>query len=235
MNSQLQSTLSAFLNSGWQNNQALKVLVDDYVKYHIVLLVFGGMVLLISLVLTMYFWFKFARTAKISRFKWPFEKKVFFSFGLTLTLFSLFFALVFAANLSTVLKPLPGFTSLALSTTVPSDSQTGTELIQWAQSNDKTPPQALQQKVQDRISWQRPKAIICSLLLVIFTVVTVYIWSHLIKRSRMDGAKSTPKDRLLMIAGSGTFALCLLLAIMAVANAQGALAPYVISLLGAGS
>src|SRR6476620_621485 len=105
MNSQLQTTLIDHIQSGWQSNPALRTLIHDYTKYHTVLVIAGGILLLVSLLLTFRFWMQFKRVVKIRRFNWPFEKKVYFAIGSVLTIFSLLFALVWAANLSTALKP----------------------------------------------------------------------------------------------------------------------------------
>lgn len=235
MSSQLQTTLVEHLDSDWQSNPALSTLVHDYTKYHAVLVILGGFGLLVSAILTIYFWRQYKRVPKISRSRWPFEKKIYFAFGTVLTIFSLFFALVWVANLSTSLKPLPGFTSLASSTTVPSDSVTGKAMVNWIQSGSNTIPLVLKEKIQDRINWQRPKSIICGVILTAFVVATIRIWVYLIKKSRDTESKWSLKDRALMFVGGTTFTCCLLLVIMVVANTQGAIGPIAISLLGAGN
>lgn len=234
MSSQLQVTLTEHLNSGWGSNPALRTLIDDYAKYHMVLVVLGGLTLLLSLILAVVFWVRFRKVSKISKFRWPFEKKIYFSFGLILSLFSLFFALLFVANLSTSLKPLPGFRALAESTTVPIDSEVGNALNDWVQSGENTFPPILKQKVQDRIDWQRPKAITCGVLLVIIVAISIRLWSYLINKSKSSELQWSIADRLLMIVGAVTFISCLVLAVMVVANAQGAIGPITISLLGVG-
>lgn len=234
MSSQLQTTLLEHIQSGWQSNPALMTLIHDYMKYHAVLVIVGGAVLLVSLFLAVRFWMRFKKISRIRRFKWPFEKKLYFAFGTSLTLFSLFFTVVWAANLSTTLNPLPGFTSLASTTTVPDDSATGKVLTNWVQSASTTFPPVLEAKVQKRINWQRPKTVICGMLLIVFIVVTVRVWSYLIKQSKTGELECSFKVRALIFIGMVTFASCLLLAVMVVANAQGAIGPIAISLLGIG-
>ena len=234
MGNQLQFTLVQQLNSDWQYNPAVRTLVHDYIKYHTVFLVAGGVMLLLSALLAAYLWVRFRRVASIRRLKWPFEKKVYFMFGSVLTTFSLFFLLIWAANLSTVLNPLPGFSSLASSTSVPSDSTTGRAITGWVASGSAEVPLVLKEKIQERINWQRPKAVICGLLLILFTALTVGLWGSLIKKSRTDKLVWSYGDRALMIIGGVLFVLCLLLSIMTVANAQGAIGPIVMSLLGVG-
>lgn len=234
MNSNLQDTLLVYLQSGWQADPAMRTLVHDYTKYHTVLAIVGVVVLIPLIILTVVFWMKFKKIPRASRFKWSFDKKVFFSFGFVLTFFSLFFALVVAANISTALNPIPGFTSLASNTTTSTNSESGQALNEWVQSGDKNVPPILKQKVKARISWQRPKAIICGILLVLCVVASVQIWRYLIKVRSPPKIKWSIKEIFILIVGIGSVALSLLLIIMLVANTQGAIAPLVISLLGAG-
>jgi len=212
----------------------VKTLVDDYTKYHVVLAVVGGIVLIISVVLAIVFWVKFKKIPKIMRFKWPFDKKVYFSFGLLLTFFSLFFALVVAANISTTLKPIPGFTTLARNTAIASNSDAEKALNNWVQSGDSTIPPILKQKAQERINWQRPKAIICGILLVVFVLISMQLWRYIIKARTTSETKWSKKEVMIFVGGIVSVAITLLLVIMFVANLQGAIAPLTISLLGAG-
>lgn len=198
------------------------------------LAIVGGLILIIFVILTIIFWSKFKSVPKVSRFRWSFDKKVYFSFGLVLTLFSLFFALVVAANISTALKPLPGFTSLASNTSTSSASKTGKALNNWVRSGDSTMPTVLKQKVEDRIQWQRPKAIICGMLLVVFVLVSVRLWRYVLKARTLTDTKWSIKEILAFIGGSLSVAISLLLVVMFAANTQGAIAPIAISLLGAG-
>lgn len=222
------------LNTNWQSNPAIKALIDDYAKYHAVLAIVGSLVLIVILALTVFFWIKFAKIQKIGRFKWPFDKKVYFSFGLLLTIFSLFFALVVAANISTALKPIPGFTTLASSTSTASDSKVGIALNEWVQSGKSALPSSLKQKAQERVSWQRPKAIICGLLLIVFVLVNLRVWGYLIKARAQSETKWSIKEIIILVGGTVSVAITLLLVIMFIANTQGAIAPLAISLLGAG-
>lgn len=231
----LQLTLTEHLKSDWQSNPAVKTLVDDYAKYHAVLALAGSVTLLILLALTTIFWIRFKKQSRTEQRKWPFEKKVYFWFGLVLTLFTMFFVLIVVANISTARKPIPGFTLLANSVSTPDDSTEGHALSAWIQSGESTMPAVLDQKVQDRISWQRPKAIICGMLLIVTIFINGYIWRYLIRYSNKEGKKWQPKERLLLAAGSITFGLSLLLLVMALANMQGSIAPIAMSLLGVGN
>lgn len=208
--------------------------MKDYTKYHTVLAVVGSLILILCIVLAVFFWLKFKKIPRVSKFKWAFDKKIYFSFGLLLTLFSLFFALVVMANVSTALKPIPGFTSLTANTAITTNGDIGKALNNWVQSADTAMPPILKQKAQERINWQRPKAIICGILLVVFVMISIRLWRYLIKSRTLSETKWSIKEIVLFVGGIASIAITLLLVIMAVANMQGAIAPLTISLLGAG-
>jgi hypothetical protein len=184
LNDGLRTTLSEHIKSGWQSNPALRTLIHDYTKYHIVLVIAGGFLILVLLLFSIFCWIRFKKVAVASKFIWPFEKKVYFSFGSLSIIVALFFGLFVVANASTVLNPLPGFTSLADTTTMPTDSVVGQALNQWVQSGNNNFPPILKQKVKDRILWQRPKAIICGVFLILLVLLSVRFWDALIKKTR---------------------------------------------------
>lgn len=153
----LQTTLNNLLQSGTQSNPALNSLLSDYIKYHVVLLIVGGLFTLILVTLSILFWARYKRAPKTDTSKWTFEKKTYFSFGLLTTIVGLFMALIVAANTSNVLNPRQGFSGAVgmLGT-----SQTGThkaELYQsfntWLQSGSTHAPALIQSKINDRLAW----------------------------------------------------------------------------------
>lgn len=87
----------------------MQQIIHGYGRYHAVLAVVGGLFLSVLLWLTLKFWLKFKHIPKISRFKWSFERKVYFGFGIVFATVALFLALIVVANVSTAAKPLPGF------------------------------------------------------------------------------------------------------------------------------
>lgn len=229
----LQTTISENVTNDWPTNPAIKLLVDDYAKYHTVLAIAGSVVLLILVILTISFWTRFKRISTPKKSKWPFNKKVYFSFSMFFMGFSLFFGLVVAANVSTALKPQPGFRLLAESTTTAPASAEGQALTAWIQSPDNTLPPVLEQKAQDRISWQRPKAIICGILFIASLIGSWYVWSYLLSVAQIENKLSGAKQKILIAVGVMGAFVSMLLIVMTLANMQGSIAPVAISVLGA--
>ena len=90
-------------------------------------------------------------------------------------------------------------------------------------------PSLIQSKIDDRLAWQRPKAIICSVLLMVFVVLSDRIWRTLIRKSRVQ-AKWKPKERTLLMAGIVTVTACFPLMLMVMGNTQGSIVPIALTL-----
>jgi hypothetical protein len=88
----------------------------------------------------------------------------------------------------------------------------------------------LQNEVRDRLSWQRPKALVCSILLVVFAIFTTRLWRKLIN-SRASESRWRLKEKALIIMGVIAVPVTLLLMIMALANTQASFAPITLTLL----
>ena len=231
----LQTTLNNLLQSGTRSNPALNSLLSDYTKYHVVLLIVGGLFTLTLVTLSVLFWARYKRAPKSDAGKWTFEKQSLFSFGLLTTVVGLFMALIVVANASSVLNPRQGFSGVVgmLGT-----SQAGTpkaEMYQsfntWLQSGSTQVPLLIQTKIDNRLAWQRPKAIICSVLLAIFLIVSIRIWDALIRQSKVREAQRKLQQSALLFSGVVAVAVCLLSTVMVIGNTQGAVAPLSLTLL----
>jgi hypothetical protein len=91
-------------------------------------------------------------------------------------------------------------------------------------------PSLIQGEIDDRLSWQRPKAVLCTVLLLGFAGLSALIWRTLIRRFRMPEARWRLRDGTLLVLGLFTVALCLLLMLMVIGNTQGSLAPISLTL-----
>ena len=102
-----------------------------------------------------------------------FERRSYFSFGAVSLALGLLMAVVFWANVTSVVNPrqtLSGTTFSRVGET-------------WLQSGSAQISPLLQHAIDERLAWQRPKAVICSVLLVAFVTLTVFLWRTLIRRS----------------------------------------------------
>jgi hypothetical protein len=222
------------VRSGTESNTALNVLIDDYTKYHVVLVVVGGLFLLGLVLLSIFFWRRFRKAPRTDSRSWTFEKKTYFAFGALSVVVGLFMALIVAANLSNVLNPTQGFSGAIGLLGAPRAGTQADELHRavdtWLQSGGSDVPALVQGRIDDRHSWQRPKAVICSVLLVVFVLLSAGIWRALIRRSRVRKGRWKLKEAALLLLGVLAVMGCLLLMLMVMGNTQGSIAPISLTL-----
>ena len=95
-----------------------------------------------------------------------FERRSYFSFGTVSLILGLAMTVVYWANVTSVVNPRQTLSG----TTFSRIGQT------WLRSGRAQISPLLQHAIDERLAWQRPKAIICSILLVAFVTLTVFLW-----------------------------------------------------------
>lgn len=231
----LQSTLSKLIQSGSRSHPAMNILLNDYTRYHVVLVVEGAFLVLVFLLLSLFFWTQFKRIPQTAKHKWTFEKKTYFSLGALSTVVGLLMALIVAANASNVLNPQHGFSLLIDSLGTPKAGTQTDKRYQafnaWIQSGCANIPSLIQREIQERMAFHSTRVIVCGVLLIVFVALSTRIWSTLIKKSQVRESKWGLKERALLISGAATIILSLLLMVMVVANMQGAIAPITLTMV----
>lgn len=229
----LRTTLSALLDSGTDTNPALNALLHDYAAYHRVLAFLAGAFLIATTVLSVLLWRRFRRTGTPGR-GWSFERWMSFWLGLISVGTALFLALVVAANVSNVLDPQAGFAGalglLGSPKAGTSAAQLHDAFAEWLRSGAAAVPPEVSAAIDDRLAWQRPKAIICSILLVAAVTLTALAWRALVRRSRVRQGRRTAGERVLLLGAVLGVPVCLLLMLMVLGNVQGSLAPLSLTL-----
>ncbi|WP_330484380.1 hypothetical protein [Tumidithrix elongata] len=207
-------------------------IISDYAKYHAALVIAGGLFTLILISLSVFFWIKFKKIPKTGKFKWIFEKKVYFSFGLLSGIVALCMTLIVAANATNAFNPLHGFSLLIDDLTPSSYSvQLHHAYNDWIQSGSSTLPTLIEQHIHRRVIFHTTKAIVCGILIIVFTALSIPLWRTLIKKPNASETKWRLKEKTFFVAGIATVALSLLMMIIVVANLQGAIAPIALTLL----
>jgi hypothetical protein len=201
MNGDPQSTIAKLMESGSDTNPALNALLSDYTRFHAVLAALGVLFLAGVVILGVFCWSRSRKATRAGHGNWSFEKKVYFSVWALSIVLGLVLTLIVAAAFDS-----------------------------WLQSGSSQVPSLVQRKIDDRLAWQRPKAIVCSVLLVLSVVLTAHVWRTLIRRSRVPDARRRPREVLLMLAGLAAVPYCLLLMLMVMGNTQASLAPMSMTL-----
>ena len=183
-------------------------------NFHIVELVVGGLFTVVLLLFSAYSWKRFLGARRRT-----FERRTCLSFGATSLILGLFLAVVFWGNVTSVVNPRE---TLAGSTFSPVGEA-------WLRSGSTRLSPLLQHAIDERLAWQRPEAVIVSVLLVAFVALTVFLWRTLIRRSTTGEPNRT--HRVLLCAGIPSAVSCVVLMLMVIGNAEGAIVPLFLTVL----
>jgi hypothetical protein len=194
----LPTTLNRLLDSDTHSNPALNALVHDCAEFHAVLAVLGGLAT--------------AGFLLLSAFSWRRSR----AFAVATAVLGLLMAVIVYANASNALNPRHDLATAipVLRATRPGTEAAGVQQATnaWLLSGREDKPRLLQDKIDERLSWQRPKAIICTLLLGAFVGLCIRL-------------------RHRRVAASVAMLCTLVLLVMAMANTQAAFAPMFLTVL----
>ena len=157
--------------------------------------------------------------------------KVYLYLGTFTAFLAVVLGLIVIGNLGNALNPKSGFmNSLGMLGTPITGSKSAMlqdSFTEWVQSERLSAPAYINQIVEERLSWQMPKAIISFLLLALLTYISKQVWSSLVNNSDVFNKRRAYAQFSLGVLLS---LICTLLLVMAIANTQGSIAPVVLSL-----
>ncbi|MGN6696213.1 MAG: hypothetical protein ACTHN0_18690 [Aquihabitans sp.] len=228
----LRATLDQLARPGAPANAAFDRLVADYARFHLVLAVLALAFLAAAVAATV--------VARRNRRAVPkgtgrrFERAT-WSVALVASVgFALLMGLLVAANTSTVIDPLPGFRGSipAIADAPPGSAGARTDeaFDRWLQSGEYAIPAGVRAAVDQRLSWQRPKAIISAVLLVLVCFASRWLWRSILARTRRPDHRWGAGDLGRLAAALASVAVGLLLALMVMGNTQASLAPISMTL-----
>ncbi|XVV10062.1 hypothetical protein ACQP2X_35180 [Actinoplanes sp. CA-131856] len=184
-----------------------RVLADDR-NYHLVFLVVGGLFTVLLLLLCVFSWVRFRRARRHTV-----ARRTHLGFGVASLTLGLFMLVAWWANLTSVVDPRKTLSGTTF-------SPVGRK---WLEGGRAELSPALQQAIDERLAWQRPKAVVCAVLLVALVALTVFLWRTILRRAT--------GRRLLVGAGILSAAGCVLLMLMVIGNTEGALAPLTLTVI----
>ena len=233
----MQSSFADLLASDIVGNAAYDALLRDYVTYHAVLVVGGAAVVLVGL-------FVSAASIRALIAQGPgrralmttFERRAILFFAIVGAVAALLMLLIVVANASNVIAPRTGFAMIFPASAdqhpVTQKAQVQAAAAAWIERGTGPMPAVLKDAVRDRLAWQRPKAVVCSLVFLLFAFLTATAWKRLIRRSRLQGGSAKRIGPISVGVATLGFPATGLAMIMALANTQAAFAPIVISISG---
>ncbi len=205
-------------------NPAYERLLQDYTDYHLALVVVGGFFTLALLGFAVFSWVRFSCSPRGP------ERRTHLVFSVVSSTVVLLLGVVVAANLSNVLNPQQG---LASTIGTPGDlgPTASTELTRsltaWVRSGSSEVPALIQGRVDARLAWQEPKAVISVILLVGLVALSVVVWRGVLARWRAGTRAGFAR----VIAGSLAMLACFVLMLMVMGNVQASYAPIVMTLV----
>jgi hypothetical protein len=238
MTDRLQDLLQQLLNSRTTPNPAFNQLIDDYVREHAVTAIITGVFFLASTVMAARLTSRFFRTRRLrlgpdgSRYK--LEKRVCGVLAAAGLVSAAFFGIVAAANIQTARDPRPGFGGVVQMIGRPAQG-TPTALRhrsfqEWVESGSPEMPKEIQQRIDARLNWQLPKAVISTLLLPFAACLSRRTWLTLIDRSHTEVPIGRLRHRLGLASGTGLSATTMVLMLMVIGNTAAVLAPLGLTL-----
>ena len=234
-NPYLQRTLNELMQQGSTSNPALNALLDDYATEHRVTASVCGLFLLALGALSLFCWKRFRSAPRVANRKSTAERKTYLSFAVFSSVVALLLAGVIAANVSNARSPREGFSGSIAMISAPEVGTNSDRLHQafdaWLQSGRVEMPSVVRSAIDERRSWQRPKAVICSVLLAGFVVLSARIWGVRIRRARLASSSARRSGRALGVAGLGAVFACPALMLMVVGNTAASFAPVTLTLL----
>jgi uncharacterized membrane protein YidH (DUF202 family) len=184
--------------------------------FHIAFLVVGGLFTVLLLLLSVFSWVRFRRAGRRT-----FARRSYLSFAVASLVLGLLMAVVCWANVTSVVNPRQTLSGTPF-------SRVGET---WLQAGSAQISPLLQHAIDERLAWQRPKAVICGVLLVAFGTLTVFLWRRLIRQSTTGEPSRKTSRRLMLSAGVLSAVACLPLMLMVIGNTEGAYAPLFLTVL----
>ncbi|GAA0553825.1 hypothetical protein GCM10010172_40510 [Paractinoplanes ferrugineus] len=191
-----------------------RVLTDDR-NYHIVFLFVGGLFTVLLLSFCVFSWARFRRARRGT-----FERRTHLSFATVSLLLFLFMAVACGANVTSVVNPRQTLAGTKFSPVGQA----------WLDAGSARISPMLQHAIDERLAWQRPKAVICAILLVAVLTLTVFLWRTLVRRAS-TGEPVRSSGRLMLGAAVLSAVSSLLLMLMVIGNTQGAIAPLTLTVI----
>lgn len=222
MTATLQHTLQTQLHAQ-VTAPAFDRLLQDYVTYHLVFLLLGTPAALLIALVAAFAWRRVLTLR--ARPEWRAERTLTTWLAAVSTATGLFLCLVLVGNVSNVISPRQGFSSLV--TTLPVPPQGGqlasvrSTADLWITSGRADVPQILTDHIRQRLAWQQPKAVMCGLLTLTLATLTIRRWR------RLSGQPAFI-TRLALAAAVPTIHL---LTLMTLANTQAAFAPLTLTVI----
>lgn len=230
----LRTTLEQLLRPGAPASPVLDRLLADYARFHLVLALVGGAFVVGAGALAVLGWRGYSRARRSGAPRRSFPALAHLAAALVGVVVGGLLGLVVVANVSTVLDPRPGFAGAVRGIGAPAPGTARAEhdraFTEWLASGSDAVPAPVAHLVDDRLSWQRPKAIVAGALLVLVLLAAAGAWRRALRRWYAAPGRWPPRQLALVAGGVAAVPVALVLVLMVMGNTQAALAPLSMTL-----
>lgn len=234
MTGDLRATLERLARPGAEPNAAFDRLVADYAAFHLVLSVLALVLAVAAGVGVVAAWrCRRSATAATGR-RWTFERATWSMAILAGVGVCLAALLLVAANLSNALDPVPGLRgSIPLvADHAPGSDRERTDVAfdRWLRSGERRLSPEVRSAVDRRLAWQRPKAIVCTLLLIVVLLAGRWLWRSVLARARRPDHRWGMASLARLAGALAAIVIGSLLVLMVMGNVQASSAPVSMTL-----
>jgi hypothetical protein len=213
----------------------VETLTRDYLTYHLVFVVGGVLVIIAALVLAAVGVRELARSRRArSDHGLRFARLSYAAFATVGLLTAAGMTILVLANLGNALSPAAGFADAIEAVSDQTVSSSRSDVRQagaaWLNSGDEAMPATLKRAIDERLSWQAPKAVVSLIALAAAVVFSVLWWRRLIERSRRAQPASGISWKASVAIGWFMMPACFALMVLSLVNAQASIAPIVLTL-----
>ena len=230
----LSETLAGLLRSRSTSNPALNALIDDYAMEHRVVAVLAIGFALVAIAACIVFFGKSRRAPRAAGGRPTAERRAYRGFAVLSAIVGLSMTVIAAANVTNALRPRAGFEGTIAMVGTPREGTHRAALhqafVSWLRSGTTTKPTIIQSAIDRRLGWQLPKAIVCTVLLLVLVATSVRVWNIRIQRSRAPRNQPSSVLRLRVI-GYAAVSGALLLTLMVLGNSAASFAPLNLTML----
>lgn len=216
------------------DNFVVNQLINDYVLYHLVFVIIAILFLVLLVFAGIFFIKTFKALPKVAGNGFL-ERRIYFCLAAGTIMATVCLLLVTAGNVTNLVNPQRGFSGavkMLRSAETATQKKLQQEFITWIDSESLDTPVFIQEKINQRLEWQKPKAIISSILLFTVVLLNIYIWRKLTLKLGDTGVIKDKKVKLiLLIVGLTAIFTCLVLMLLVIANTQAVFAPLLLTLL----
>ena len=212
-----------------RSNPAVSAMLNDFVRFHAAMAVTGAIIALVLLFCGCRALQSYRRVRQLGSVGSRLERRARLGLAALFATLGLLCCLIAVANVTNAIDPDRGLMGAIENSSTSPTSAVGRDAVNWVGSGSTQAPPAIVDAIDARLSWQRPKAIICGAFSIGMIMISRREWRRMVENARVSNRFGRrPIAAFARVVASVLAAV--LLSVMAVANAQAWVAPLTLSI-----